>query len=136
MDVNRIAKRLMNDIKVELQDEFDKNFERKAFFDRSWKPRTEYTTRGSLLLVTGTLRRSISAKVEGMRVVFLSSVEYASVHNEGLKAGRGAGFDMPKRQFIGTAIAVKDAIRRVVDTNVERIDKEIEKMLRKGMKKK
>lgn len=136
MDVNRIVKRLMNDIKVELQDEFDKNFERKAFFDRPWKPRTEYTTRGSLLLVTGTLRRSISAKVEGMRVVFLSSVGYASVHNEGLKAGRGAGFDMPKRQFIGTAIAVKDAIRRVVDTNVERIDKEIEKMLRKGMKKK
>lgn len=96
MDVNRIAERLMNDIKVELQDEFDKNFECKAFFDQMWIPRTEYTTRGSLLLVTGALRRSISAKVEGMRVTFSSSIEYASVHNEALKAGRGAGFDMPK----------------------------------------
>ncbi len=136
MDINKLAERLMKDIKVELQDEFDKNFERKAFFEQTWTPRTAYTTRGSLLLVTGNLRRSISAKIDGHSIVFSSSVVYASVHNEGLKAGRGEGFTMPKRQFIGTAPAVKDAIKRVVDANAERIDKVVGDMLRKGAKKK
>ena len=28
----------MRDLKVELDDEFDRNFERKAFFDRPWAP--------------------------------------------------------------------------------------------------
>lgn len=83
MDINKFTERLMHDIKVELQEEFDKNFDRKAFFDRTWTPRTPYTTRGSLLLVTGNLRRSIGAKVEGRSVAFSSSVVYASVHNEG-----------------------------------------------------
>ena len=32
-----------------------------------------------------------------------SNKVYAAVHNEGLKAGRGSGFTMPKRQFMGNS---------------------------------
>ena len=54
--------RILQDLRVELSEEFDRNFERKAFFGKRWKPRrTE--GRGSLLIVTGTLRRSIQRSV-------------------------------------------------------------------------
>jgi len=39
--------------------------------------------------------------VRGREIWFRSLAEYAKVHNEGLRAGRGKGFVMPKRQFIG-----------------------------------
>ena len=35
--MNQIMPKILNDIKVDLADEFDKNFERKAFFDKPWK---------------------------------------------------------------------------------------------------
>ena len=45
---------LLHDIQVELTEEFDRNFERKAFFDRPWRPRrSERSGRGSLMNVTG-----------------------------------------------------------------------------------
>ncbi len=50
--------RILQDLRVELTDEFDLNFERKAFFEGRWKPRRN-EGRGSLLLVTGF--RSISS---------------------------------------------------------------------------
>ena len=31
--------KILNDLRVELSDEFDRNFQRKAFFDRPWPPR-------------------------------------------------------------------------------------------------
>lgn len=58
---------------------------------------------------TGDLGRSIAVKEAGAGKVelwtdpesFSSKEPYGRVHNEGLKAGRGAGFTMPKRQFMG-----------------------------------
>lgn len=38
MDNNDFLNNVMRDLKVELDDEFDRNFERKAFFDRPWAP--------------------------------------------------------------------------------------------------
>lgn len=52
--------RLLHDIQVELTEEFDRNFELKAFFDRPWRPRrSERSGLGSLMNVTGKLHRSI-----------------------------------------------------------------------------
>ncbi len=76
-------KKLISDIKVELSDEFDQNFERKAFFNQKW-PSTKITNRkGSLMMRSGSLRRSISSKLTGNKISYQSSVPYASVHNEG-----------------------------------------------------
>ncbi len=74
---NKLSQKILNDIKVELKDEFDRNFERKAFFDQKWKK----SKNG--LVSTGKLRRSIQAQVVGNSVVFTSSVPYASIHNTG-----------------------------------------------------
>ena len=52
-----IKRKILNDLRVELSDEFDRNFQRKAFFDRPWPPR-KLGKKGSLLMVTGKLRRS------------------------------------------------------------------------------
>ena len=35
---NSLLRKIMKDIRVELTEEFDLNFERKAFFDRKWTP--------------------------------------------------------------------------------------------------
>ena len=53
-----LNKRILNDLKVELSEEFDRNFERKAFFSKPWPARL-MEGRGSLLLQTGKLRRSM-----------------------------------------------------------------------------
>ena len=74
---------LLRDIKVELSDEFDRNFERKAFFDRAWKPAI-HNTIGSLMMRTGMLRKSITSQiVGGDSIRWTSSVPYADIHNSG-----------------------------------------------------
>ena len=70
------------------------------------------TTRKILTGKTGDLGRSIeqdrSRTGRGQTIVWTNPSKfansqkiYAAVHNEGLRAGRGAGFKMPKRQFMG-----------------------------------
>jgi phage gpG-like protein len=67
---------LLTALKVELADEFDRNFARKAFFSRPWKPRRNADAKGSLLATSGHLRRSLRAAVQGEGVVFTSSLPY------------------------------------------------------------
>lgn len=51
---------------------------------------------------TATLKKSLRRRRLGQYAIRISSnVIYANVHNEGLRAGRGSGFIMPKRQFVG-----------------------------------
>lgn len=77
-----IRKFLANDIRVELSEEFDRNFDRKAFFDRPW-PKRKRKGRGSLLLASGKLRRSIRSKVNSNYSITWSTSElYAAIHNE------------------------------------------------------
>jgi Mu-like prophage protein gpG len=82
MNSNQFIQRLLNDIRVDLSDEFDKNFSRKAFFNEKWQERKS-DGKGSLLLATGKLRRSIRAKVVNESIVWTSSEIYALIHNEG-----------------------------------------------------
>lgn len=64
-------------------DEFDRNFERKAFFDQSW-PEVKYPNKkGSLMMRSGKLRRSIRAQIMADAVQFSSSLPYARIQNEG-----------------------------------------------------
>lgn len=77
-----LNKKILTDLKVELTEEFDRNFERKAFFSKPW-PQRLLEGRGSLLLQSGKLRRSIRAKVDKESVTWTSSEPYAAIHNEG-----------------------------------------------------
>jgi phage gpG-like protein len=80
---DQLTMQLLTRMKVELSEEFDRNFTRKAFFSQPWKPRRNADAKGSLLMVSGHLRRSMRSQVKGKSVVFTSSLPYASLHNEG-----------------------------------------------------
>lgn len=43
-----------------------------------------------------------------------TDVPYAAVHNYGLPSGRGRGFTMPRRRFMGKSRVMNDAILKVV----------------------
>lgn len=83
MTYQALLKQILTDIKVELADEFDRNFERKAFFTEKWQDVKEPVKTGSLMMRSGDLRRSIEARTETDGVRFLSSMPYALLHNEG-----------------------------------------------------
>lgn len=84
MDFETYFKNILNDLKVELSDEFDRNFERKAFFDKKWpESKTVTGNKGSLLLRTGAGRRSIQSTIEGYNIAWRSSLPYMAIHNEG-----------------------------------------------------
>jgi phage gpG-like protein len=78
---------------------------------------------------TGDLGRSIQVKeaADGHAVIwanpsaFGSKQPYGAVHNEGLRAGRGAGFRMPKRQFIGDHPQLRKAIADELDRKINEI---------------
>lgn len=76
-------KNILSDLRVDLTDEFDKNFERKSFFGKSWENTSIPNKRGSLMMRTGKLRRSIKSRQTNNELSWSSSLPYASLQNEG-----------------------------------------------------
>lgn len=82
-EFQQLFNQLLKDIQIELDDEFDRNFERKAFFTTGWKPATKDSI-GSLLLRTGALRSSLfPSQIIGTSIKWTSSLAYADIHNSG-----------------------------------------------------
>ncbi|MCP4502063.1 MAG: phage virion morphogenesis protein [Deltaproteobacteria bacterium] len=112
----------------EMVNDFTQNFTRQGFRNvntKKWKARKGNTDPGRGILIGkgsgNKLFRSIKAiKVNSNRVLVGSSVHYAGVHNYGLRAGRGKGFQMPKRQFIGYSKTLRDNLIKLI---LKRIDK-------------
>lgn len=76
--------RILKDIRVEMTDEFDRNFERQAFFSETWARRKSPTRPGGSVLVdTGQLRRSITSRTTETSITFFSDLPYAAIHNDG-----------------------------------------------------
>lgn len=83
-DIQTIVRRILKDIQIDLSDEFDKNFEREAFFSESWARRkSPIRPDGHILVDTGGLRRSIKSVTDANSISFSSSLPYAEIHNEG-----------------------------------------------------
>ncbi|WP_346236143.1 phage virion morphogenesis protein [Niabella insulamsoli] len=74
---------LVKDISVELTDEFDRNFERKGFFNESWKATKWANSKGSLMMRSGGLRRSVKNQVSDDSISWTSSRPDAILHNNG-----------------------------------------------------
>lgn len=125
---------------------FKKNFQNEAWGRMAWKEvqrRTTgtkanryaakhhpaQTTRKILTGDTGDLGRSIEIKSiqKGQVVIWTSPAAFGSkepygrVHNEGLRAGRGKGFIMPKRQFMGES----EELNALIISELERKLKQI-----------
>lgn len=76
---------LLKDVKTELDDEFDKNFQRKAFFDDLW-PKEKYPARkGSLMMRSGDLRNGMRSNIRGDSIHYTNTESYAEIQNEGGK---------------------------------------------------
>ncbi|GEJ38047.1 conserved hypothetical protein [Flavobacterium psychrophilum] len=78
-----LIKNILSDLRVDLTDEFDKNFERKSFFGKSWENTAIPNKRGSVMMRTGKLRRSIQCKQTKNQITWSSSLPYASLQNQG-----------------------------------------------------
>lgn len=134
-----IEQKLPDHIKDKSQEIVDKSFEQEQFQDGTspkWKGRKNdkeggkaRTDRRALLVDTGKLISAIEAEVRGRDTVAIvvtdpDANKYAAVHNEGLKAGKGAGFKMPKRQFMPAP-----------GEDFPELDKQVEKFLDDEMEK-
>lgn len=83
-EAGKIIKRILRDIQVELGDEFDRNFERQAFFSEAWARRKSSNRPGGTLLIdTGNLRRSVRSRTTENSITFFTDLPYASIHNDG-----------------------------------------------------
>lgn len=83
-DVKGIIGRILNDLRVELGDEFNRNFERQAFFSEAWTRRRSPTRPGGHILVdSGELRRSIQSRTTENSITFYTTLPYAAIHNDG-----------------------------------------------------
>lgn len=91
-EMSNIAK----DIAILAADEFDKNFDRQAFFNEKWKSskyvqkenaemsrKAGKSRKRKILQKSGALRKSIRYVINGKTITFGSSVKYAQIHNEG-----------------------------------------------------
>lgn len=93
MGVENLLARLMRDtlkdIKVELDDEFQQNFRREAFFSDKWQ-RRKYDDGSNRKVLQGLGKSGVhlsqiaaSGRIEGSKVVYSSTLPYAAIHNEG-----------------------------------------------------
>lgn len=160
LDAKQLKRDILNDLRVDLSEEFDLNFRRKAFFSERWKPRAHPYPRGSLLIVSSALRRSILENARTVRdgVRFSSAMAYASIHNEGgaiavtPKMKRffwhkfrqtgdeswkrmalmkvGKIITIPERRFVGDGPDTQRIIRTVIEDNLQKFNISLTNFLR------
>lgn len=84
-DVQKLFQLIIKDIGMELGDEFDKNFERQAFFSEAWQRRkSPIRNEGrGILTDSGQLRSSIGKRMTENSITFYSNLPYAGIHNDG-----------------------------------------------------
>lgn len=120
----QLERQILNDvIAVEAERFHADNFRAEAFIDTSpqpWPARKnadKNPSKRALLVKSGTMKgHALKGRVRGDAVAFVFPLEYEQVHNEGLKAGRGNGFKMPKRQFVGESQVLNQRIERKAST--------------------
>lgn len=171
--MDKLVNNILRDVKVELSDEFDRNFSRQGFFGEKWARRKSPSDPGRGILIgkgkTG-LRKSISSRISGNTITFYSDLHYAAIHNDGgeikvtqrmknyfwrqyilargsfelrkngerRKNKRNAFINeqaeffksmalkkvgdvirIPQRQFLGTHPKLEQAVREIIEENVE-----------------
>lgn len=116
---------------TEAVNHFKANFKVGGFVDRrvkKWKKRKNNVDPGRGVLIgkgSGKLKRSIkrSSLTSKKAIIGVSGspIKYASVHNFGLMSGRGKGFKMPQRKFMGESQVLNKKISRIIKREVKKI---------------
>ena len=147
-----IYDKILKDGKVKLTEMFDRNFTEQGFFGKKWVATkvskvNKAGKKGSILIVTGQMRRSIRSYVRGNGIVFTSNLPYTSLHNEGgnyavsVRAhsrtskkcktytvrSHSRTLNMPQRQFIGEHARVQQALGDIVNKNLQQMSEQLAK---------
>lgn len=120
----QLADQIARDIvAVEAENFHGMNFQQEGFTDatlQKWQPRkaakgkkADKDKGRALLVQDSTLKgHALKGRSHGNQVDFVFPLEYMKVHNEGLQAGRGKGFTMPKRQYVGESLLLEKMIEK------------------------
>lgn len=123
----RNAPRIMG---KEAVDHFKGNFTRQNFDGQRWRevkrrmPPAQKGVAGRRKILHGEtleLMNSIAFYPGVRKAVIFSDKVYAGVHNEGLRAGRGKGFKMPKRQFMGPSVRLNKKVLKRFEKDLNNI---------------
>lgn len=146
-ELRKVVRRILSDIRVELGDEFDQNFERQGFFAEKWQRRkSPIRGDGHILVASADLRKSIRRRSYDHSITFYSDLAYAGIHNEGgeIKVTarmkrffwrkyhetkdefwkamalmkEGKTIKIPRRQFLGMAPEVETEVRKIIEDNL------------------
>lgn len=153
--MSNIKQNILSDVRVKLTEMFDRNFTNQGFFGKKWVATKASKVnragkKGSILIVTGAMRRSIRSVVRGDGVAFTSDKPYTALHNEGGKFSANIrqhtrtskkgnphtvrahtrSVSMPQRQFIGDHERVQHTVEKIVQNNVARFSQELAEKLR------
>lgn len=119
-----LIRKILSDVRVALGSEFDRNFEREAFFTEAWQRRSSPLRPGGHILIDrGSLRRSIRTKISHGAVDFESDLPYAAIHNEG---GEIVVTERMRRFFWHKFYATSERLTRRKDGTLSRSKKNIQ----------
>ena len=133
-----IAQQILQDLRIELTEKFDRNFSQGGFFGKTWPALKNGEP--THLNNTGTLRRSIRSTATANTLTFTSATPYARIHNQGgtitvtkkmkayfwamyKKTGQrrykamalmkpGAKIRIPQRQFLAPYLGIEKTVQR------------------------
>ena len=83
MSIEKVLDNIISDVRTELLEEYGRNFRRKAFFNERWARRKYNDGKGSLMIRSGALMKSLRARRSARGLTFYSNLAYASIHNDG-----------------------------------------------------
>lgn len=126
----RLKKTLPKKIANTAKNHFTDSFKQGGFTDTSfkaWVPRKSPDrgrSRGNraVLVKSGALRRDVRVKrADFSNIKLAASLPYAPVHNFGLRAGRGKGFKMPIRKFIGKSYVLERKLLNQIEYELNKL---------------
>lgn len=130
-----IHKELPAKAEEELLKVVDVSFQKEKYHDgksKKWKARkgekgVGKRERRNLLVKEGHMVGGFTTSSHGLTAKLENPIEYTVVHNEGLKAGRGKGFQMPQRQMA----PIPGEENRTITKNLYKfLDKESDKIMK------
>lgn len=132
-NIERIKRTLPILLANDAKEYFLASFKAQGWDGQSWQSVKRQGKKGSsrnnsaILVQSGRLRLSVanSIKLVSWDKIILridgNEVPYAKVHNDGLRAGRGAGFIMPKRHFFGDSPFLRLKQRNHINDAIDKI---------------
>ena len=132
-NMERVKRELPVILANEAKDSFLDNFSKQGFNGKPWAAPKRLGKKGSqrnnsaTLVQSGRLRRSVANSIKEVTAdkiklsIDADEVPYAGVHNSGLRAGRGKGFIMPQRKFMGHSTELDRRLRDKIALYIDKV---------------